>query len=412
MRDNKKFVNNLSRFESYIILLLVFSLPFYKDELFFDKIIPLLLIIWAIICLCKFAFKKTTKKLNLFFFILIGFYLLHAIGLIYTENIGRGLFNMEKKLTFFILPVLFALSSPLYFKEKNYLLAFVAGTFSASIACLFIALDQGIADNFFYAKFSYFLHPSYFAMYIVFSIHILWQFVSNEKNLKLIWQLIFCIIMVYFSIIVYLLSSKIGIISGVLSLVLILFREIRIQKKPSKKLFFPLFLILLFLFSVFFNSKFQTFSDNMKKTPNENTHTRFLIWNEAIEIISENFIFGVGTGDTQDMLNAKFLSNGYTDSFEYKLNAHNQFLETFIALGLIGFLGLISLLIVPFFYFKKELENLPMIFLFLIGFNLFFESMLERFWGIVFFSFFFSFFFISKQSKGFLYVKYEKQKLK
>ena len=80
-------------------------------------------------------------------------------------------------------------------------------------------------------------------------------------------------------------------------------------------------------------------------------------------IIKKNFIFGVGTGDTQDSLNNRYLLNGYTDSFKHKLNAHNQYLETFIAIGLIGFSGLISLLIIPIVYFRKNLENLPLIFI-------------------------------------------------
>jgi O-antigen ligase len=401
MRENKIIVNYLVRLESYLILLFIFSLSFYKDDLFFDKIPPLLLIIWAVISLCKITSSKSFKKLNIFFFILTGFYLLHAIGLIYSENLDSGLFNMEKKLTFFILPVLIVLSSPFYFKKKHYLLAFVAGTFLSSMICLLLGLVHGGTDNFFYDKFSYFLHPSYFAMYIIFSIHILWQFVSNDKSIKLSWKLILYSIMVYFAIIVYLLSSKIGIISGIISLILILFREIKTQRKLSKKLIFPLFLIMIFLLSGFFNYRFQVLSDNMQQTPNENTHTRFLIWNEAKEIIEKNFIFGVGTGDTRDSLNTRYLLNGYTDSFKHKLNAHNQYLETFIALGLIGFLVLVSLLIGPIIYFRKNLDNLPVIFLFLIGFNLFFESMFERFWGIVFFAFFFSFFFISKPSKKF-----------
>ena len=398
MRENKIIVNYLLRLESYLILLLIFSLPFYKDDLFFDKIPTLILIIWAAISLYKITLSKSFEKLNLFFVILTGFYLLHAIGLIYSDNLDSGMFNMEKKFTFFILPVLIVLSSPFYFKNKHYLLAFVAGTFLSSMVCILLALVHGGIDNFFYDKFSYFLHPSYFAMYIIFSIHILWQLVSNDKSIKLSWKLVFYCIMVYFALIVYLLSSKIGIISGILSLILILYREIQTQRKLSKKLIFPLFLIVIFLLSGFFNYRFQVLSDNMQQTPNENTHTRFLIWNEAKEIIKKNFIFGVGTGDTQDSLNTRFLLNGYTDSFKHKLNAHNQYLETFIALGLIGFSGLISLLISPIIYFRKNLENLPLIFLFLIGFNLFFESMFERFWGIVFFAFFFSFFFISKPS--------------
>jgi O-antigen ligase len=155
-------------------------------------------------------------------------------------------------------------------------------------------------------------------------------------------------------------------------------------------------LLAIFVQSAMTNYRFEVFSKKLEKVPTENTHTRFLIWHQATNVIEESFLFGHGTGDAQAVLNVKYLSKGYTEAYKNQLNAHNQYLETTISLGLIGLFVLCLLLIYPFLIQKNKLEILPLMFLFLIAFNLLFESMFERFWGIIFFTFFYSMFFVSK----------------
>jgi O-antigen ligase len=269
----------------------------------------------------------------------------------------------------------------------------------ASIICLFIALQDFTFGNLYYTHFSYFLHPSYFALYVVFSIHIVWQLISTEKGMGIMLKWLLFIVMLYFSFIVYLISSKIGIISGILSLSLIFLHEFSATFKFSKRTVFLAVLISLFVYSGATNHRFRIFSENIQKTPTENTHTRFLIWQESLNVIEENIFFGQGTGDAQSALNKRYLSKAYMDAYEHQLNAHNQYLETFISLGLIGFIALLLLFILPLYYLKDHFEILPGVFLFLVGFHLLFESMFERFWGIVFFAFFYAMFFISNKPK-------------
>jgi len=118
------------------------------------------------------------------------------------------------------------------------------------------------------------------------------------------------------------------------------------------------------------------------------TTSRIAIWKHASKIISKHYLIGVGTGDVKDALKSEYDKQTVSEFGEKKLNAHNQYLQTFIALGLPGLLILLSLLsvIVYFTYRHKMLDGT--LFTTIISFNMLFESMLETQAGVVFIAFF------------------------
>lgn len=120
----------------------------------------------------------------------------------------------------------------------------------------------------------------------------------------------------------------------------------------------------------------------------DGTNERILIWRSSLEIVDENPVFGVGTGDVKDVLLKKYEENHITAAAVKRLNAHNQYLQTCIALGGVGLLILILCLIFPAIYAIRNHDLLYFLFLMLIFLNLLFESMFERQAGIVFYSFF------------------------
>ncbi|RLD62353.1 MAG: hypothetical protein DRI95_13155, partial [Bacteroidetes bacterium] len=70
-------------------------------------------------------------------------------------------------------------------------------------------------------------------------------------------------------------------------------------------------------------------------------------------------------------------------------NMHNQYLQTLIISGLIGFVLIIFFLFLPLIYQQNLFVK---IFIFIVVFNLLFENMLDRIWGIMIISFFYSIF--------------------
>ena len=156
-----------------------------------------------------------------------------------------------------------------------------------------------------------------------------------------------------------------------------------------------LFVVVLKLLPETFN-RFNSLSpaslENIDKTSSESTTVRLLVWQEAITIIQNNFLFGTHVGDANDKLYEAYKQNGLTGAYEHKFNAHNQFFQTFIGLGLLGFILLISITFGSLIRAVKQRNFLLAVFSFLIILNFMVESMLQTSAGVLFFAFFACFF--------------------
>jgi O-antigen ligase len=95
-----------------------------------------------------------------------------------------------------------------------------------------------------------------------------------------------------------------------------------------------------------------------------------------------------------------FKENNIKKALQLRSNAHNQFLQTFITLGIIGFLILSLSLILPAYYTFRHKHFLYLLFLIIVSINFLVESMLETQAGVVFYAFFNSimFFMLIKES--------------
>ena len=117
---------------------------------------------------------------------------------------------------------------------------------------------------------------------------------------------------------------------------------------------------------------------------------RWRIWDSASDILStdNNWILGLGTGDTQIVLDKSYQNKGYISAFESHLNAHNQYIQILLAIGVVGLLAWLYLLALGV---KWRPKNDPMLiwFIALFALSCLTESMLESQRGTLFFCFFF-----------------------
>ncbi|MFH2143882.1 MAG: hypothetical protein ABIJ97_15770, partial [Bacteroidota bacterium] len=104
-------------------------------------------------------------------------------------------------------------------------------------------------------------------------------------------------------------------------------------------------------------------------------------------VIESSWKYGVGIGDVKNELIDQYLKNNNFNLAEQKLNAHNQYLETTIGLGITGVAILIIVLFIPFF---RKKNYILYSFLILIIVNFLFESMLNTQAGVTFFAFFYA----------------------
>ncbi len=130
---------------------------------------------------------------------------------------------------------------------------------------------------------------------------------------------------------------------------------------------------------------------------------RFLIWNSSLELIGKNIFFGVGTGDVQDELQKVYITNDYV-SLTYwpntRFNAHNQFFETTIAIGLIGLITFLASIFIAIKEANKTRNYLFLFFAIIFLASCITESMLERQNGVIFYAFFSSFLITNVISKN------------
>lgn len=394
----------------FTTLLIAFFLPLSK------KIIPLLIVIlflnWLISLVIsgKSQFRETITNIKYKHLVVlfVSFYVMHLIGLLYSANIDFGLFDLEIKLSILIFPILISTSPSLSpVNVKNILLAFIVGCSVAVFICLSYAIYKYIetdqTHHFAYSYLSVFHHAAYFSMYLNLAIVIIIYFLSKTKtSFSKYYIIFFKFLILLFSLTIILLFAK----NGVICLVLIFLTSVFYLAIREKKIVQSILLISGFIVLAVGIVKFVPYTasrlnhlvnvvmqpaPDIEKNATESTAVRVLIWPVSLELIKENFLFGVGTGDIKDQLLKKYKDWGLYGAMESRLNSHNQYLQTFAALGLVGFLILMGCLILPFLLSIKEKKYLYSLFLLIIAVNLLTESMLEVQAGVVFYAFFNSF---------------------
>lgn len=381
----------------FLAMLIAFWLPIAR---FVPVFIGLLLLNWLIEGDFKNKFKLIYKnKLSLVF---ITFYLLHLLGLMYTSNMDAGMFDVQVKLSLLIFPLI--VSSRPFEREgiKKIFYAFIIGAVCSSLIMLFRAISTYIItgeNNFFYQAFSSFLlHPSYLSMYL--NVAIVWIVFYGFKDGVLspkIQKVISIGLLVYFTIIIVLLSSKLGLLSLFVLFIIFIVRYIIVHKKiiagiiGLSSVIITAFSIIHFIPEV--RNRMDAAitavtSESVDPKNVESTAVRLLVWKAANNVIANNFILGTGTGDAKDELMKQYQEQGITGAYEHQLNAHNEYYQVFVSIGLIGFVVFIASLLIPLFVSIQKKHFFYSLFIVVIILNFLTESMLETQAGVMFYAFF------------------------
>ncbi len=228
----------------------------------------------------------------------------------------------------------------------------------------------------------------YYSLFIVISIIIVMDDIDFKQiGYKLVLKIL-GVLLLLFNLILF--SSKMAIIS------LSIYAIISLYKK-RKYLKYYWFLILTFIILLFFlllycqNSFFiKRFIEPFYffKLPHgmdySSTSIRLGIYFCLDEIIRQNFLFGVGTGDVFDSLSycfQQFNTNAYNSA---KFGSHNNFLWYFISNGIFGFLVFLSFTIYVITKVRKYNKDYT-IFILIMFINMISEDILIRQRGVILF---------------------------
>lgn len=244
--------------------------------------------------------------------------------------------------------------------------------------------------NYFFGKyFSVLYHNSYFAIYQSFAFLIV---LTYRKNFN---KTLFYILLFIFPLGIIQTMSMAGFASLVIIILIFMFIKVRSNKL---KLIFFCSIFLIIICGLMFHPRLKNLVNDVTKkelvlNPDgmDGVMLRLLSWDASIDIIFENPVVGVGIGDAQYALNSIYKNKAYVQPLSRKLNAHNQYLQLYIESGFLGVLIVLYLLVILLKKAKHEgYQNKIMIISFtaLIVFNFMFESVLSRYMGISFFSFF------------------------
>lgn len=350
--------------------------------------------------------------------LLMAFYILHAAGILYSQNQKEAWFVLEKKLSLILLPVLFIFGPRLNGKEtKAVLLSFVASCILVCILCLAIATSKFVQTKditfFYYQSLSINIgmHAAYLAMYLCFAIAILLFLSFNEKaTLRSNQKALYFISIIAMSLVIFMLSARTQIVILMIEIAIYFIFVFNLNKSPLKSILLSSLIICALLGTALL---FPGTRERFKEAINYNNEyalskkwgekqMRYLIWKSALEASGTNLLIGTGTGDVQDDLQKIYIEKEYISLTYFentKFNAHNQYFETLIGLGIIGLLVFLSVISVAIRNASKGKNAIYLISVLIFAASCITESMLERQNGIVFFSFFSVFLLVNKYSK-------------
>ncbi|MEX2596350.1 MAG: O-antigen ligase family protein [Salibacteraceae bacterium] len=117
------------------------------------------------------------------------------------------------------------------------------------------------------------------------------------------------------------------------------------------------------------------------------TELRIGIWRCAIKSIKENWLVGVGLGNTRNALDACYAQYEQSQFFETEFNEHNQLMHFWLSGGVFSALGFILFFLLLLRFCKKEKRLVLMLFTFYFLMISLTENYLSRQHGMMFWSF-------------------------
>ncbi|EAY29752.1 O-antigen ligase family protein [Microscilla marina] len=393
------------------ILLVTVTLPI--SMLANNISIVLMLLVW--IMEGKWRAKLQNLKSNNLSWIFIGFYILHLIGMLYTNNTSEGAIELEKRLSLLIFPLVLGSTTKQFTKTQFHLIlkTFVFSCTLASSTMLLYAIYQVTGQNqgvkvLFYDLLSMSsvikMHPIYIAMYMGFCLfiilYLLQKFWHSTSALAKIGSIV---LFIYTLAFIFLTGARMPIISIVLIIITQFIagyqKQILTTNIALASLFIGIVVIVIMKFDILqhrFKIIYETnisqifAKDYQYYNSNQNAFSMRLVkWRCSVEVIYENFLFGVGTGDTEDQLVICYDQKKFWGRLAgYRFNSHNIYLQDWLRLGLIGFTLLMLSFILPIIKAVKQKKALYLTFITLFMLCGITESLMNANKGIVFFAFF------------------------
>lgn len=373
-----------------------------------------LAIVWFFeLLLVKKRIQFISKRSRIIFFPFLALFLWQVATLFYTNDLESGYRNLEGKLSLLIIPIIL-LTRQVSFVQLVVL--FKAYIYAILFCTLFLFYNSGLH----YLESSRFLtyhdftavlgfHAVFYSYYTYLAIVIsaflleLGVLKKNERTGLLLLNVLLFVALVIS-------ASKNVLIVTTLSVLTLGFYRVIKGKFTLQRAAFILSVVAVVCSSFLISpnirmrlselGKFDGIENLQKVQQGEKldhedrikfngTSLRIFFWVTGIEIVAKNNsqILGLTPGDRRAIINEEYFKNGMNPAYE-NFNLHNQFVQTYVEMGVIG-LSFYLILLTVLFSTAIKTKNLLLL-IFLSAFVVFqmTESVLERNKGIVFYIFF------------------------
>ena len=386
----KQYNNNALQ----LVVFLLFTFPLFTHPT------PIIFII--LVGLLSLFFHKEIIKQNRFFLaITLAFPSLYLLQY-WMDPSYESWFVFEKKIALIAVPLIFANLKSHSINYKLPLIAFTSATTLLAIIGLGYLGIQGVNSEYLTGGVSFavrntlesilHIHPTYLSLFVSFSTAILISILIKFRQKKnSLWLIIGIVLHLAF---VLVLASRIAFI-GLFVIFIFMTIHHRTVLKPYLK-YISLSLVLIIGASWFIPSSKERIKELVttlySETPQQtnSTNIRQSIYYCSSLLLEQNWATGIGTSKLQDHLNTCYYMIGSVDIIENNYNTHNEYLNIWLGLGLIGIVVYLILILGSFYYAKGN--DIHLVFLLLFSLFCITENLLERQSGVLFFTIWNSYF--------------------
>ncbi|MGZ3778410.1 MAG: O-antigen ligase family protein [Mucilaginibacter sp.] len=246
------------------------------------------------------------------------------------------------------------------------------------------------------------LHPTYMSLYLGFSICIL---MFQPVNIRPFYKNI----LYYLSfLLLFSLFAKTPI-AAIFLVIIFLSVSTKGFIKQQKILFLTILLALISVirFVPFFGQRvgeMVQYANSKDSSSNDvvsnSLYARQLIWEVNKSILKDNWLWGVGPGKVQPMMNVKYYEfYMLTNIAPVYYGPHNEYINAWLAFGLIGVVLLLFTLGLQYYMAFKNKDKLYTSLLILLTIGFITETVLSRQQGVTFYALFTSLFFFLDAKK-------------
>ncbi|MEZ4720938.1 MAG: O-antigen ligase family protein [Flavobacteriales bacterium] len=322
-----------------------------------------------------------------------------ALGIAFSDDIMRATAAVQRQFTLVILAILLLLRKPSFPSNVSPMRFLTLGNVAFSAFCIIVAAVKSFQSGSLHDPVheTHFVYNNFIHQNLTGPIGLNAAYLAASCALSILWlvpkvlkkhQYVSILTFVYLFFVLLLCKSVMVTVAFSIAFLFNLFWGEQLSYS-FHKLKLPVFAALALIVGWVTATKLQDFSLEFSYADPylRPLQIRLGIWTSAIEKIASEPWFGYGTGDSRAIILDAYANHSFAIGLENGFNAHNQFLELWLQIGIAGPLLLLSLFIWRFREAIQSQAHMVASAVFILFMLCLTESVLLTFRGVIFFGF-------------------------